>query len=123
MSIIKLSLFLLTILFTGYGISFFFSDKLVVIEGYIIGVIITFILGIIFNNVEQKRNIVFKKYYNILNFLALIIALLGSIIWFIGEYIVVQGHKNDPIIDATGAFACALSAFITLLIFIQNNKR
>jgi len=121
MNIIKLLLLILTIFFTGYSISLFFSDKLASIEGYIIGVIITFIIGIIINNVEHKKYTIFKKYHNIFNFVALLIALLGCVIWFIGEYIVLQGYKSEPIIDATGAFACSISAFISLLLFIQKN--
>ena len=120
MNIIKLLLLILTILFSGYGISVFFSDKLAAIEGYIIGVSVTFVIGIIINSIENKNYVIFKKYHNIINFVALLIALLGCIIWFIGEYIVVQGHKGDPIIDATGAFACSISAFITLLMFIES---
>jgi len=48
------------------------------------------------------------------------VALIGCIIWFIGEYLVVLGHKNDPIIYAAGAAACSIAAFITLILFIQN---
>ena len=47
-------------------------------------------------------------------------ALIGCIIWFIGEYLVVLGHKKDPMIDATGAAGCSIAAFMTLILFLKN---
>jgi len=120
MNIVTLILLITIILFTGYGISVFFKNKLTLIEGYLIGVILTVLFGFIFNIIKTNKFSVFKKYYNIFNFLALLVALIGCIIWFIGEYLVVLGHKNDPIIDAAGAAACSIAAFITLILFVQN---
>ena len=123
MNIVTLILLIIIIIFTGYGISVFFKDKLTLIEGYLIGVVLTVLLGFIFNIMKTNKFAILKKYHNIFNFIALLIALIGCIIWFIGEYLVVLGHKNDPIIDATGAAACSIAAFITLLLFVQNKKR
>jgi hypothetical protein len=120
MNIVTLILLITTILFTGYGISVLFKDKLTLIEGYLIGVILTVLFGFIFNIIKTNKFSVFKKYYNIFNFLALLVALIGCIIWFIGEYLVVLGYKNDPIIDAAGAAACSIAAFITLILFVQS---
>jgi hypothetical protein len=123
MNIVTLILLITIILFTGYGISVFFKDKLTLIEGYLIGVILTVLFGFIFNIMKTNKFAILKKYHSIFNFIALLIALIGCIIWFIGEYLVVLGYKNDPIIDATGAAACSIAAFITLLLFVQNKKR
>lgn len=123
MNIVTLILLIIIILFTGYGISVFFKDKLTLIEGYLIGVVLTVLLGFIFNIMKTNKFAILKKYHNIFNFIALLIAFIGCIIWFIGEYLVVLGHKNDPAIDAAGAAACSIAAFITLLLFVQNKKR
>ena len=120
MNIVTLILLIIIILFTGYGMSVFFKDKLTVIQGYIFGVALTLLFGFIFNIMKTNKFAILKKYHNLFNFLALLVALVGCIIWFIGEYLVVLGHKNDPIIDATGAAACSIAAFITLILFIQN---
>jgi hypothetical protein len=120
MNIIIIILLIIIILCSGYGISIFFKDKLTLIEGYLIGVIFTVLFGVIFNIIKNNKYTIFKKYHNIFNFIALLIAFTGCIIWFIGEYLVVLGHNNDPIIDVVGAAACSIAAFITLIIFLQK---
>ncbi|ALH22974.1 hypothetical protein ceV_068 [Chrysochromulina ericina virus CeV-01B] len=101
MNIITIILLIIIILCSGYGISIFFKDS-------------------IFNIIKNNKYTIFKKYHNIFNFIALLIAFTGCIIWFIGEYLVVLGHNNDPIIDAVGAAACSIAAFITLIIFLEK---
>ncbi len=120
MNIVILILLIIIILFTGYGLSVFFKNKLTLIEGYLIGVVLTVLFGLIFNIMKTNKFTILKKYHNIFNLIALLVALIGCIVWFIGEYLVVLGHKNDPIIDAAGAAACSLAAFITLILFVQK---
>ncbi len=83
---------------------------------------IGFIIGLAISGYYQVHNTssILFNICNIFNLIALLVALIGCIVWFIGEYLVVLGHKNDPIIDAAGAAACSLAAFITLILFVQK---
>lgn len=114
--IIKLLLFIcgLGIILHIYG-----NNKLTIIEGYTIGVTITTISVILFNKF-QKNSMFLKKYRELFKLTGLLIALIGCIIWFIGEYLVFRGFEDKPIIDTIGAFACSIAALITLIIYVEE---
>ncbi len=107
------------ILSIGFGIHYIFNNNLKLSEGYILGVLVSILLWIIFHNRSKKLEFV-EKNSKILNYLALAISIIGGIIWFTGEWLVWTGQDEHPILDPIGAFATALGAFMGLYLYVYH---
>ena len=101
----------------GYTISKLFKDQLIMEQGYIIGTLLTSIVLLIFNNKDKK---LFSNSKKIFNLAALILAFVGGSLWFTGEFLVYIGKADHPLLDPIGAFSCALSALIALVLYLDN---
>lgn len=102
----------------GYTISKLFKDQLIMEQGYIIGTLLTSIVLLIFNNNKDKK--LFGNSKKIFNLAALILAFVGGSLWFTGEFLVYIGKADHPLLDPIGAFSCALSALIALVLYLDN---
>ena len=102
----------------GYTISKLFKDQLIMEQGYIIGTLLTSIVLLIFNNNKDKK--LFSNSKKIFNLAALILAFVGGSLWFTGEFLVYIGKADHPLLDPIGAFSCALSALIALVLYLDN---
>ena len=113
-------LFFIIILSVGFGVHYLFDKSLKGFEGYLLGVFISVTLWIIFHNRSKKLEFV-EKNSKILNYLALAIAIIGALIWLMGEYLVWTGQDEHPILDPIGAFTTAIGAFMGLYLYIYHS--
>jgi hypothetical protein len=95
-----------------------FSDQLFFAEKITLFSIVSFIIILLFINARDIVKIIKSK--NIYNFLAISFAFIGSVIWFVGEYLVYIGREKHSLLDPIGAFFSSFSALITLIIFIHH---
>ena len=95
-----------------------FSDQLIFAEKITLFSIVSFIIILLFINARDIVKIIKSK--NIYNFLAISFAFIGSVIWFVGEYLVYTGREKHGLLDPIGAFFSSFSALITLIIFIHH---
>lgn len=83
----------LIILSIGFGIHYIFDKNLKLSEGYILGVLVSILLWIIFHNTSKKLEFV-EKNSKILNYLALSISIIGGIIWLMGNGLYGEDKMN-----------------------------
>ena len=95
-----------------------FSHQLIYAEKITLFFIISFMIFLIFYNAKDILKIIKSK--NIYNFLAISFAFMGSVIWFVGEYLVYTGREKHSLLDPIGAFFSSFSALITLIIFLHH---
>lgn len=95
-----------------------FSKQLIFFEKIVILSILTFIFTLVFYNLKEITKIINSK--NIYNFIAILFAFFGSIIWFVGEYLTYSGREKHSLLDPIGAFFSSFSALITLIIFLDR---
>ena len=118
-NIVNYVIILIIILSIGIGVSKLFNNQLIMEEGYILGLILTIFIIKIFG----KKKLFFKNkmnsFNNVLNIIILILAFVGGFLWAIGELLVYFGKKDHPLLDPIGAIACALSALIALILFLE----
>lgn len=118
MNVSKYLIMIVILSVIGYTISKLFKDQLIMEQGYVIGTILTSIVLLIFNNSKDKK--LFNNYKKIFNLAALILAFVGGTLWFTGEFLVYIGKSDHPLLDPIGAFSCALSALIALVLYLDN---
>ena len=104
------------ILCIGYGINNIYGKDINGMDGYIIGIITTSIIWMIVGN-KNSFKIKNKKFFNTI---ALVIALIGGIMWFIGEWLVYVGKTKNSLLDPIGSFTTALGGVIGLVIYLQD---
>lgn len=95
-----------------------FSNELIFLEKILILSILSFIFILVFYNLKEVTKIINSK--NIYNFIAILFAFFGSIIWFVGEYLTYSGREKHSLLDPIGAFFSSFSALITLIIFLNK---
>ena len=119
MNFSSFALIMFIIIVVGFGLSRMFTNQLVMEEGFALGVITTAILLAIFNN----KNTNFKKlksHSDAINLFALSLAFVGGFLWCVGEWLVYLGKKDHVLLDPIGAASCCISAFIALILFVNN---
>jgi len=110
--------FLITIIIIciGYGINNIYETELNGMDGYMIGIITSSIIWVILGNKNSFK----IKNFLFLNSLALVLALIGGILWFIGEFLVYTGKTRNTLLDPIGTFTTALGGFMALIIYLQK---
>lgn len=118
MNVLRYLIIIAILTVVGYTISRLFKDQLIMEQGYVIGTLLTSIVLLIFNNNRDKK--LFSNSKKIFNLAALILAFVGGSLWFTGEFLVYIGKADHPLLDPIGAFSCALSALIALVLYLDN---
>ena len=119
MNVLRYLIIIAILTVVGYTISRLFKDQLIMEQGYVIGTLLTSIVLLIFNNDNRDKKL-FTNSKKIFNLAALILAFVGGSLWFTGEFLVYIGKADHPLLDPIGAFSCALSALIALVLYLDN---
>lgn len=99
----------------GAFISYMFSNTLGMEGGYLLGVSLSLILwGTLGCSHDLFKNLG-KNGRSMLSGLAILFALVGGSLWFIGEVLEYTGKDAHPLVAPLGAFTCAISALMSLI--------
>ena len=114
----------ITLILIGILLHIFFTKSLIFEEGYIIGVILSLFLFSIFNSTFKFNLSVFKNNKKILTSIALLLAAIGGVIWFVGEYLEFTGRKSKlfsgKLDDVIGSGVVLISAILVLIVHFSK---